>query len=130
MKRHLQSTRFWLICIAGIFLLGTFSMFFFQSPDKGSIAVISRGGVELDRIDLSEVDEDYSILFDDSDGVYNLVSVTKDEIAVIDASCPDKICINQGYISGSEKPIVCLPNKFTITIESDNSTDELDGIVS
>ncbi len=118
--RKLQSTRFWLVCIAGMFLLGTFSMFFFQPIDKGSVAVITRGSEVLRRIDLSEVREEYTMLFDHKNGTYNLISVKNDEISVIESSCTDKKCLAHGYISGSETPIICLENKFSIYIESDN----------
>ena len=50
----------------------------------------------------------------------NQYKLEKNKIAVIDANCNDKICINQGYISNTIAPIVCLPHKIIIKIEDLN----------
>ena len=43
-----------------------------------------------------------------------------------DADCPDKDCVNQGWISRPGQMIVCLPNRLVIKIESDKLTQEED----
>ena len=128
MKRIVQSTRFWLIVFAALILLSTVAMFFLKTTSGGTVAVVSQDGKELQRIDLSRVKEPYTIRIDGKDGGYNIVLVEPGRICVLEASCPDKVCINQGWISDSSKPIVCLPNKMMIVIEGSENSDELDGI--
>ena len=61
------------------------------------------------------------------DGTYSLnngsnILVIKEKKAyLIEADCPDKLCVKQGKISKCNQCITCLPNKLTVTIESNNS---------
>lgn len=47
---------------------------------------------------------------------------------MIEADCPDKLCVHQGYISRVGEVLVCIPNKVVVEIKSDDSEKELDGI--
>lgn len=96
-------------------------------PSKGTIANIYKDGVCIKSIDLSKVTSPYEINLTYNDEV-NIISVEKNKIAVIDANCNDKICINQGYISNTIAPIVCLPHKIIIKIEESPKISEIDGI--
>ena len=71
------------------------------------------------------IEDDITLLDDFSNISPNII---KNEIAVIDANCNDKICINQGYISNTIAPIVCLPHKIIIKIEESPKISEIDGI--
>ena len=48
---------------------------------------------------------------------YNLIEIGDEEVRVIEADCPDKIDVKQGYISRIGETIVCLPNKMVIEIK-------------
>jgi len=91
-----------------------------QSP----IARITRDGVLLKEIDLSQVDESYAITLEDGSGT-NTVLVEPGRIRISEADCPDQICVNQGYILDSTVPIVCLPHKLMVEIVG--AEGELDG---
>jgi hypothetical protein len=43
---------------------------------------------------------------------YNIISVDLSGIKIVSASCPDELCIKQGYLGAA--PIVCLPNRLII----------------
>jgi len=86
--------------------------------DRGTdahIARITRDGVLLEEIDLDKVDEPYSFTLEDESGS-NTILVEQGRVRVSEANCPDRICVNQGYISDSTVPIVCLPHKLIIEI--------------
>ena len=52
------------------------------------------------------------------------------KIKIADASCPDKLCVNMGYISEPLMPITCLPNHLVIRIVNDGEeSPSLDGVV-
>jgi len=95
--------------------------------DRGAdahIARITRDGVLLEEIDLDKVDEPYSFTVEDESGS-NTILAERGRIRVSEADCPDRICVNQGYISDSAAPIVCLPHKLIIEIVGGGG--ELDG---
>ena len=115
--RILRSSRFWLLAFAALLLFSSFAMIFMGRSAGGSTAIITQNNVEIERIDLSKVKESYTIRVENPEGGYNMVLVEKGKISVFEASCPDKICVNQGKISDSLKPIVCLPNRVMVLIE-------------
>ncbi|MTI48519.1 MAG: NusG domain II-containing protein [Firmicutes bacterium] len=56
---------------------------------------------------------------------HNTIEFDKDRVRVIDADCPDKLDVKQGWISNAGEVIVCLPNHLVIEIvtEGNNNTD-------
>ncbi len=61
-------------------------------------------------------------------GMGNMVEITGGQVRMISAECPDKSCVRQGYASRVGECIVCLPARVTVTIISDNSTEQLDAV--
>lgn len=57
---------------------------------------------------------------------YNLVEIGDERVRVIEADCPDKIDVKQGYISRIGETIVCLPNHLVVEIKGTASADEID----
>ncbi len=59
---------------------------------------------------------------------YNLIEIGDGKVRVIEADCPDKIDVLQGYISSPGELIVCLPNKLVVEIKGIEETREIDHI--
>lgn len=59
---------------------------------------------------------------------YNLVEIGEDKVRVIEADCPDKIDVLQGYISKPGEIIVCLPNKLVIEIKGTEGTEVIEDV--
>lgn len=102
------------------------SLIIFFSNRNGKIANIYKEDKLIESINLDEVKEDYEFVIEDDNGNYNKVLVSKGNISIIEASCPDSVCINTGKISNGFLPIICLPNKVTIEIVNGDKGD-LDG---
>lgn len=49
---------------------------------------------------------------------YNDIVTTGDQIQIIDANCPDQVCVKKGRISKPGQTIVCLPHKLLVEIKS------------
>ncbi len=92
------------------------------------IAEITQHGQVIKTIDLTQVHEAYEFNISNPNGSYNMVRVEPGKIAIIDASCPDHVCVNTGYISDSLVPITCLPNELIIKIKASKSDSGLDAI--
>lgn len=65
------------------------------------------------------IDDDEEIKIKSEEG-YNIVKIHNHGVEITEASCPDKVCINSGFITKSSESIVCLPNKVHIKIATDN----------
>lgn len=58
----------------------------------------------------------------------NLLVIKDGQADVVEASCPDSLCVNQHEIKNNGETIVCLPNKVVVEIQSKDE-GELDIIV-
>ena len=56
------------------------------------------------------------------DGIYtinggtNTIEIKDGRVRMLEAFCPNHLCIRQGWIRFEGQSIVCLPNKVTITV--------------
>ncbi len=107
-----------------ILLLAAGSFFMINLKPSGGklMAVITQDGTELRRIYLEEVTER---LETEINGSYNEVIVAENgRIRFERADCPDKICVNTGWISRPGQVAVCVPAKVIIKITGDNGEEE------
>lgn len=100
-------------------------IFRINAANSGSVAVIKQDGVVVRVIDLSSVAEAEEFVLE-SGGGYNKIRAERGKIAVIDADCPDRICVKQGYIHSKAVPIVCLPHKLSVVIT--DGEEEIDAV--
>lgn len=89
-------------------------------------AEITVNGTLYKTIPLSEHRGDDQFTIRTDDGHYNTVEVKDNAIAMTDADCPDKICIQTGFISQPGQPIVCLPHKIIIEIKGSGGVNDAD----
>ncbi len=108
----------WIITFAAVILICAVVWLVILSPGSSGdkTAVITSEGEIVEEIDLNGVSEPYEFTIENSSGGTNVVRVENGMIAVIDASCPDKVCMERGFIENGALPIVCLPNELSITI--------------
>ena len=109
-----------LICVL-IFFIGIIgSLFVLFSPKKSTVN-IKRDNEVLYTFDLSETgDKEFVIPYGDSS---NTVEIKDGKIRVKSAECPDKTCVETGWLSSSSMPIVCLPNHLVIEFTDGNDAD-------
>lgn len=113
MKNNIKWIAFFIIlCVVCLII------FFYlkQITSSYKIVKIVQNSEVIEIIDLSDVQESYEFIVEDKSGGANTIRVENGKIAVIDANCPDKICVKQGFISDGTIPIVCLPHKLTLSI--------------
>lgn len=108
-----------LLCGAALFLC--FHLF----NSTGSYVKIERDGEVIQELPL---DEDTVYNIETGGKITNVVQIKDGFADVIDADCPDKICVNHKRINKSGESIVCLPNKVVVTVESGSSPVEIDGV--
>lgn len=100
-------------------LIGIFCLFFGQTGDYVNVSV---DGKNIARFSLN-VDRLYDI-----DG-HNKLEIKDGYANMIDANCPDGLCVKMGKINKNGQSIICLPNKTVIEVVSDSKSNDVDVIV-
>jgi hypothetical protein len=96
---------------------------------NGTYAEITLDGKLYKKVPLSEHSGDQKIEIKTSHG-YNIIEIKDQAIRVLDADCPDKICIKPGFISKPGENLVCLPHKLIVTIKGYKNQDNNDIIIT
>ncbi len=109
-----------IILIVSICIIALLSYVLILNNKKPGAEVIIRvDGVEVARYNL-DIDGTYEL-----NGGTNILVIKDKEAYLIDANCPDKLCINQGKISKNGETITCLPNKLTVTVVGNKNDVEI-----
>ena len=104
-----------LLFITAILLAAGLAFLFFRPQPSESLsrAEISVDGETAMELDLSE---DQVLTVDGAGGGYNRIQVRDGAVSVLEASCPDKVCVHTGTVRYPGETIVCLPNRMIITV--------------
>ena len=104
------------ILILALILLTALAVFLIQRQrlsQGGYKAVVQIGGREGQEVDLSRNQEFW---VGEPEIGRNLVRVEDGTIMVVQADCPDKVCVHTGPISQEGEVIACLPHGVIIYI--------------
>lgn len=110
-----------LILIGVILILGIAVIAFMNLTKKeGSQVVITVDGEVYDTLYLRE-DTSYTVKL--KDGSYNTFVIKDGYVDMVDANCPDKICVKHRSIHFNNDTIVCLPNKVVLEVTGSEESD-------
>ncbi len=59
---------------------------------------------------------------------YDLLYIYNNGVEVLDADCPLRIIVKQGFTKYANIPLICLPRSLVITINSNNLMSDIDVI--
>lgn len=116
-----------LILLAVILVIGIGSFLIMNLSKKEGDKVIVKVDGQVTKELLLNKDTTYEIKTEN--GGSNILIIEDGFADIVDASCPDKLCVDQHKIQKSGETLVCLPNKVVIEIESDTTSD-LDAIAN
>lgn len=102
-----------IVCVS---VLAVFLHEFIGGKGAGCATVKVRGEIE----GVYSLAEDQTI---EINGGTNLLQIKNGTVDMLEADCPDKLCVNQKAISKNGESIICLPNKVVVTIESDENSE-------
>ncbi|MBR3498476.1 MAG: NusG domain II-containing protein [Selenomonadaceae bacterium] len=103
-------TRNDLILVAVLIIFSLVPPMNFDSKKK--IAVVKVGGEIVRELDLSEK----KIFTVEASGGKNILEVKGGAVRVVEADCPDKICVRRGAIKNLGETIACVPHKILIEV--------------
>lgn len=111
--RKLFSKRDFVLAAALVFIaLAAMLTINFISP-QADFAEIKADGEIIMQIPLNE-DKEFKI----PDYEKIIFKIHNNSICIKSSDCPDKLCVNSGYINKSGQIIVCLPNKISVQVIS------------
>lgn len=53
----------------------------------------------------------------------DVVNISDGKVKIVEADCPDKICIKDGAISEPGQILVCLPNKVVVEVKGEQNSE-------
>ena len=83
-------------------------------------AVISVDGKEIHRFELKDDGEREIYTYSDDHNHENIIVREGATVYMIEASCPDQLCVRQGEVKRVGETIVCLPHRLLVEVTSDN----------
>ncbi|MDD3172830.1 MAG: NusG domain II-containing protein [Herbinix sp.] len=101
-------------------------IFINATKKEGSKVIITIDGEVYDTLYLNE---DTSYTIKGEKGAYNTFEIKDGYVNMLDASCPDKLCVKQKDIHYNHETIVCLPNKVVIEVVG-GEDDDIDMIAN
>ena len=120
----------WDLLPAGLILVSALLLFFGfwrgKEQSGGLTAVISRGGEEVARVELSSLKEplDYTLPGAEYPLTFRL---TAEGARVLESACPGQDCLHTGTVSRAGESIVCLPNHLILRLEG--ASDSVDAVI-
>lgn len=115
MQRKIRLFEILIICIIVILSVFLFLLYRIFSHD-GKTAVITVDSEVINTINL-EAEKNLTFKLYGHEDV--IIELKDGQIRVLSSDCPDKICVNRGFISQVGESIICLPNKLIIEIRDD-----------
>lgn len=111
------------ILISSVLIFVGFSAYGFSKKD--TYAVIEVNGEFYQKISLGKNGPNLKMKVNGMLGETE-VEVAEDKVRIISSPCPDKDCVNQGWIKKPGQVLVCLPNRVVIKIEGESFEKDID----
>ncbi|HBX24598.1 MAG TPA: NusG domain II-containing protein [Desulfotomaculum sp.] len=86
-----------------------------QSSELNTTSIYKNGTI-YKRINLTAVPVTEFIITDDG-GHFNIIEIKNGQVRVKESNCPNKICVNTGWLSKPGQMSVCVPNGLKVIIE-------------
>lgn len=107
-----------LLLIGALLLFCAAAAVFFFTRTDGEMrhAIITQDNVQLYDIPLTGHTGTEEIVIADEHGA-NTIRIEDESISVVDADCPDRVCVKTGTASKKGDVIACLPHKLLIEVK-------------
>ena len=116
-------TRTWLVGILLVLLLSAGAALWLGGHSaSGMVANIYQDGLCIASFDLLQI-TGTEITTVECDVGTNVIQIEPGRICVLEADCPDQVCVRAGWLTGSAAPIVCLPHRLVIRLEETEAGD-------
>ncbi len=97
-----------ILCVAGLTVL----VHRYIGGNGANMVIIKVDGAIQGSYSLS-VDKEIEI-----NGGTNILKISNGKADMIEADCPDQLCVHQKEVSLNHESIICLPNRVVVEVES------------
>lgn len=104
------------LAVASFGGIALYSRFSTSEPE----AVVYLEGTEKGRYPLSH---NITVEIRQEDGDCNILQIKNGKAEIIEASCPDKVCVRHRPVSGQGESLICLPNQVVVEIENGEDSE-------
>lgn len=116
-----------LYLIGGILILIAVSFLLIHLyKSEGSKLLVTVDGKDYKTFSLNE---NTVFTIQQEDGQWNTFEIKDGDVRMLEASCPDKLCVKFGKIHYDGESITCLPNRVVLRI-IDGEENDLDAIAN
>lgn len=124
MKQHRKND---ILLIVGLLIIALIaSVWFYFTRTDGRQVVVRVDGTVWSTYSLTET---VDCVIDNGQGGTNHLHVEGGMVWLEEASCPDKICVQQGKIRYAGESIICLPNKLVVEVVGEDEL-HMDGVTN
>lgn len=110
---RLKSHRNDVLLVAALLLFGgALALFLWLTRQAGGTVSVQIDGKTVMELPLNQ---DRSLVLGEGEHTNTLV-IQDGKARVVEASCPDRICVGQGAVQYAGESIVCLPHRLVITV--------------
>ncbi len=118
-----------IILAAAILIIAVAGLLFVNATkENGSSVVVKIDGVEKYKYSLEE-NITQEIITGDNGEYTNTLVIEDGKACVVNANCPDGICVEHREISYVGETIVCLPHKVVVEVQKEETNQYLDIVV-
>ncbi len=115
-----------LILIFSIIVISLLSIIIILASSKhGNYVTVEQNGIVIAVLQIDK-NQKYNI-YNENNKIENTILIENEQVSMIYADCPDKICEKHRAIKNNNESIICLPNKVIVTV-TNNLENEVDGV--
>lgn len=104
--------------IAIAIILGAVTIINKDNYNKKYVEISVKGKI-LKKINLSDKNYKETIVIENELGK-NEIRIFEGGVQIVEADCPDKLCVHTGFIDEPGEIVVCLPHKLVVEIKGKN----------
>ncbi|HHY06456.1 MAG TPA: NusG domain II-containing protein [Clostridia bacterium] len=116
--------------LLGLLIIGLLALaghrFYFQSQTQSNQVIIKAKGEVVQTLTLRAGEPLQRLTIEGKKG-QAIVETKGLKVRMLEAPCPDQICVQQGWIDSPRQTIICVPNEIVIYIDAEASLDGITG---
>lgn len=120
MQKRLKKNDVIFLAVLIFVVAAVYLIFSLCTTKKGSSVEILVDGVSYGTYSLQE---EQTIPIQIQNTTTNILEIKDGKANMVEADCPDQLCVHQKAISKDKETIVCLPNKVVVQVLSDTESE-------